>query len=61
VNGLLVPPNDVALFADAIRILLDDRERAEEMGKLGQEKVRAEFDIERCVAALCARLELELA
>ena len=61
VNGLLVPPGDAELFAEAIRTLLRDRERAAEMGGRGQEKVRAEFDIERCVAALCERLEREVA
>jgi glycosyltransferase involved in cell wall biosynthesis len=61
VNGLLVPPGDIELFAEAIRTLLRDRERAAEMGRLGQAKVRAEFDIERCVAALCERLEREVA
>lgn len=61
VNGLLVPPGDVELFAEAIRTLLRDRERAAEMGRMGQAKVRAEFDIEQCVAELCARLEREVA
>jgi glycosyltransferase involved in cell wall biosynthesis len=61
VNGLLVPPGDAELFAEGIRTLLRDRERAAEMGRLGQHKVRAEFDIERCVAQLCERLEAEVA
>lgn len=60
VNGLLVPPGDARALADAMRALLTDKERAKEMGRRGQEKVRAEFTLPDCVAQLLARLESEV-
>lgn len=59
VTGLLVPPGDAPALASAIRSLLEDRPRAQEMGRRGQEKVRAEFTLPQCVAQLLARLEKE--
>lgn len=59
VNGFLVPPADAAALARAIRTLLEDPERAREMGRRGQQKVRAEFTLDDCVARLLARLERE--
>lgn len=60
VNGLLVPPGDARALAAAIRSLLEDRERAREMGRRGQEKVRGEFTLPECVSQLLTRLELEV-
>lgn len=60
VSGLLVPPTDPAALATAMRTLLEDRERAREMGRRGQQKVRAEFTLPDCVAQLRARLESEV-
>lgn len=60
VSGLLVPPGDAAALAAAMRTLLEDRERAREMGRRGQQKVRAEFTLPDCVAQLRARLESEV-
>ena len=59
VSGLLVPPADSAAFADAIRTLLAERERARAMGLRGREKVRAEFDLRDCVRRLVALLAVE--
>jgi glycosyltransferase involved in cell wall biosynthesis len=59
VNGLLVPPADAAALARAIRTLLEDPERAREMGRHGQQKVRAEFTLNDCVAQLLTRLQRE--
>ena len=59
VNGLLVPPADAEALAQAIRTLLEDPERAREMGRRGQQKVRAEFTLDDCVARLLARLARE--
>lgn len=60
VNGLLVPPGDAQALAKAMRTLLEDKPRAKEMGRRGQEKVRAEFTLPSCVAQLLARLEREV-
>ena len=60
VNGLLVPPGDAQALAAAMREVLENRERAREMGRHGQEKVRAEFTLPDCVAQLLARLEREV-
>ena len=59
VNGLLVPPGDAQALATAMRTLLEDRERAKEMGRRGQEKVRAEFTLPACVTQLLDRLSDE--
>jgi len=60
VNGLLVQPGDAQALADAMKTLLSDPQRAKEMGVRGQQKVRAEFTIQDCVAQLVARLEQEV-
>lgn len=59
VTGLLVPPGDAQALAAAMRTLLEDPARAQQMGRRGQEKVRAEFTLSTCVAQLLARLEQE--
>ena len=59
VTGLLVPPGDAQALAAAMRTLLEDRTRAQQMGRRGQEKVRAEFTLSTCAAQLLARLEQE--
>jgi len=43
VTGLLFPPGDENAFADALRQLLNDPERAQSMGAAGQQKVTSEF------------------
>lgn len=45
VNGLLVPPSDVAALGDRIQILLRDSELRTRLGQKGQQKVRTEFNI----------------
>jgi glycosyltransferase involved in cell wall biosynthesis len=52
VHGLLVEPQDPAAFAAAVAQLLRDPARAREMGERGQERRRAEFDIDVMVRRL---------
>ncbi|HEX7831115.1 MAG TPA: glycosyltransferase family 4 protein [Thermoanaerobaculia bacterium] len=61
VSGLLVPPGDAESLARAMRTLLDDPQRARQMGRRGQEKVRDEFSLRTCVTQLLARLDREAA
>jgi len=58
-SGLLVAPQNAAAFADAIRALLSDPERARAMGARGREKVCAEFAIRDCVRQLVRLLAVE--
>ena len=59
VSGLLVPPGDAQALAAAMRTLLTDPARAEELGRNGRDKVRREFDLRLCVAQLLERLDRE--
>jgi len=59
-SGLLVAPGDAPALARAMRTLLEDRERARQMGLQGQKKVRAEFTLRDCVTQLLSRLALEV-
>ena len=52
VHGLLVARQDPDAFAAAVAQLLRDPERAREMGRRGQERRRAEFDIDVMVKRL---------
>jgi L-malate glycosyltransferase len=59
VTGLLVPPKDPDLLAEAIGRLLEDRPRAEAYGAAGVDRVRERFTVERMVEqtlAVYARL-----
>ena len=49
VTGLLVPPRDPEALAKAIIALLQDRERAKDMGRAGRERVEKHFSVERMV------------
>jgi glycosyltransferase involved in cell wall biosynthesis len=57
VTGLLVPMNDPAALAEALRTLLRAPERAHEMGVCGRERVRHFFTIERTAQGVCEAYE----
>lgn len=48
-NGLLVPPRNGTALSDAILSLLGDRARAAHLGRLAQEKIKRDFQLERMV------------
>ncbi|MGE3277407.1 MAG: glycosyltransferase [Vicinamibacterales bacterium] len=48
-TGLLVPPGDAKALAAAIIALLKDPDRRAALGRAGQERVAAEFGVERLV------------
>ncbi len=50
-TGLLIPPADVAAFATALAALLDDPERATNMGLAARARVERDFAWNRCVTA----------
>lgn len=52
IEGLLVPPGNVVKLADAITLLLCNRELRERLGKAGQEAVRQRFSTASTSAAL---------
>jgi glycosyltransferase involved in cell wall biosynthesis len=59
-HGLLVEPGDARALADSVGTLLRNPQRARELGRLGQERRRAEFSIDNTVRTL-ERMYLELA
>jgi glycosyltransferase involved in cell wall biosynthesis len=44
-TGLLTPPGDAAAFAAAVRLLLDDPARRQQMGETARELVAEDHDI----------------
>ncbi|MCL5074913.1 MAG: glycosyltransferase family 4 protein [Chloroflexi bacterium] len=51
-TGLLVPPKDGTALAEAMVRLLNDPQRAQEMGRRGEERVRQLFSIEKHVRSM---------
>jgi glycosyltransferase involved in cell wall biosynthesis len=51
-TGVLVPPGDEEAFAAAMRDLLEDPERAREMGRAGRKAIEERFSSERTMAEL---------
>lgn len=54
VSGLLVPAEDERALAEAVRVVLDDRQAAASMGRAGRDHVRTAFGVERLVDDLDA-------
>jgi glycosyltransferase involved in cell wall biosynthesis len=59
--GILVPPDDDAALAAALRELLGDPGRAAALGKGGAERARAEFEVGRQTERLATLLGVPLA
>ena len=47
ITGVLVPPGDCGAMAAAITALLDSHDKADQMGKKGLQRVRAQFSMEK--------------
>jgi glycosyltransferase involved in cell wall biosynthesis len=52
VTGLLVPPADASALASALRVHVENPNRARAMGEAGRRRLEAEFDVRRMVAAV---------
>jgi glycosyltransferase involved in cell wall biosynthesis len=52
VDGLLVPADDPAALAGALRTMAGDRQARAEMGRRARERVVAQFSLDTCVARL---------
>lgn len=50
VNGFLIPPKNPVALARSIRILLEDREKAQEFGRAGRTRVESDFEVGKVVA-----------
>jgi glycosyltransferase involved in cell wall biosynthesis len=57
ITGILVPTGDAEALADALIRLLRDPDLRQRMGQAGQERVRAEFTIDRIVSQTLAVYE----
>lgn len=51
-TGLLVPPGDAKAMAEAVLTLLEDPDRAGQMGRAGRRRAQAEFSLSRHVEAV---------
>jgi len=57
VTGLIVPPRDPGALAAAMTSLLDNESRAQALGHAAQQRVLAEFDVDKVVDAHVALYE----
>ena len=56
-TGYLVPPKDPQQLAARLVSLLSDPQTARRMGRAGRDRVEAEFDLDRSVAAAQQAIE----
>jgi len=54
-NGLLVPERSPDALAVALDTVLADPDRARAMGQAGEQRVRGDFDLNRCIDSLATR------
>ncbi|MEW6614142.1 MAG: glycosyltransferase family 4 protein [Thermodesulfobacteriota bacterium] len=52
INGILIPPKNPSAIAQAIITLINNREKAKEMGLAARKKVEEEFSIEKMVSEI---------
>ena len=52
-TGILVPPGDARALASALAVMMDNPEKALEMGRRGRERAEKLFDEERMVDSIC--------
>ena len=60
-TGILVPPRDAHALAGALSVMLDNPEKALEMGRCGRERAEKLFDEERMVDSICSLYQAMLA
>lgn len=58
VNGLLVPPRDVAALADAMCRLIEDPKLTADMGRHGRRMAEERFDVHAVNARMLAAMGL---
>lgn len=56
-TGLLVPSDDPAALADALRQLIEAPDHAADMGRAGRERLEAEFSFDRMIMHHCSLYE----
>lgn len=52
ITGILVPEKDIVKMADAMIVLLKDKELARKMGMAGRERIKSAFSMERYIDVL---------
>ena len=57
VTGFVIPVNDAAALEEKMRLLLDDRELAREMGRRGRLKAERDYDAARNVPRILAAMK----
>ncbi len=57
-SGLLVEENDAAALADALQLLIADKDLRLRLGKNGRQKVLREFDVDRSASRLAELLNI---
>ena len=56
-SGILVPPDDPRALAHAIALLLDNPEKAQELGRASRKRAELLFDQTKMIDGICALYE----